>query len=78
MFESNFVNEYDLLETMKPLISSETIWKPHALLLVGDFFTSKKQYKKAREFYEKLLSLKDISPRFYEQARSQLTLNSNE
>lgn len=78
LFESNFVNEYDLLETIKPLISSETIWKPHALLLVGDFFTSKKQYKKAREFYEKLLSLKDISPRFYEQARSQLTLNSNE
>ena len=78
LFESNFVNEVDLLTTLQPLINSETIWKPHALLLLGDFFTSKNQHKKAAEFYKKLLSLKNISQEFYDQARYQLTLSLNE
>ena len=33
-----------LLETVKPLINSETVWKPHALLLLGDYFASKHEY----------------------------------
>ena len=38
LFESNFVSESDLLMSLKPLINEDTIWKPHALLLLGDFF----------------------------------------
>ena len=38
IYESNFVSESELLETLKPLINSGTIWKPHALLLLGDYY----------------------------------------
>ena len=38
LFQSNFVNEAELLVTVKPLINSETVWRPHALLLLGDYF----------------------------------------
>ena len=78
LFESNFVNESDLLASLNPLINSNSIWKPHALLLLGDYFYTKNEYNKAREFYSKILLLKNISNEFYEQSRSQLTLMIND
>jgi len=78
LFESSFINESDLLASLNPLINNDSIWKAHALLLIGDYFYSKEEYSKAREFYTKILSLKNINNEFYKQARSQLTLMIND
>ena len=78
LFESNFVNESDLLMSLKPLINEDTIWKPHALLLLGDFFYSKKEFQKAKEFYSQILLQKNINQQFYNQARIQLALMLND
>ena len=78
LFQSNFVNESELLETVKPLINSETVWRPHALLLLGDYFTFKKEYFKAKEFYMQILSLKNLHKELYNQARSQLIFITND
>ena len=78
LFESSFISESDLLASLNPLLNGDSIWKPHAILLVGDYFYSKEEYSKAREFYTKILSLKNINNEFYQQARSQLTLMINE
>ena len=72
LFQSNFVNEAELLQTINPLINSDTIWKSHALLLIGDYFLAKEEYVKAREFYTKLLSLKDLDEEIFKQGKSQL------
>ena len=78
LFLSNFVDETELLESVKPLISADTLWKPHTLLLLGDFFAAKQENIKAKEFYAQVLSLKKLHPDLYEQARSQLILISND
>ena len=78
LFQSDFVSELELLEALKPLINVETLWKPHALLLLGDYFVSKKEYLKAKEFYVQVLSLKNLHKELYEQARSQLVLITND
>ena len=78
LFQSNFVNELEMVESVKSLINAETLWKPHALLLLGDYFVSKKEYLKAREFYMQILSLKNLHKEFYEQAKSQLVWISND
>ena len=78
LFQSNFVNESELLVSVNPLINTETLWKPHALLLLGDYFFSKKQYFKAKEFYIRVLSLKDLHKDLYKQATSQLMLIVND
>ena len=72
LFQSNFLGEFELLKSVKPLINSETLWKPHALLLLGDYFFSKREYEKAKEFYTQILSLKNLNNELYDQARSQL------
>ena len=78
LFESNFVNESDLLTSLKPLINENTIWKPHALLLLGDYFYSKKEFQKAKDFYSQILLQKNINQQFYNQARIQLALMLND
>jgi len=78
LFQSNFEVELELLESAKPLINTETVWKPHALLLLGDYFASKKEYLKAKEFYVRILSLKNLHKELYNHARSQLIFITNE
>tara|TARA_Y100000590_G_C15600098_1_gene969664 strand:+ start:205 stop:852 length:648 start_codon:yes stop_codon:yes gene_type:complete len=78
LLQSDIVDEMELLEITKPLINNNTIWKPHALLLVGDFFVSRKEYSKAEEFYIQILSLKNLDEKLYEKARSKLVLIKNE
>ena len=78
LFQTNFENESELLKTAKPLLNSDTVWKPHILLLLGDYFVSKKQNLKAKEFYIKILSLKNLHKELYDQARSQLMLIEND
>ena len=78
LFQSHFVSELELLKALKPLINTETVWKPHALLLLGDYFTSKKEYLKAKEFYIQILSLKNLHKELYRQAESQLILITND
>ncbi len=78
LFQSNFINESELLEVLKPLINTDTAWKPHALLLLGDYFVSRKEYIKAKEFYMQILSLKNINRELYDQAKSRLVLIIND
>ena len=78
LFQSNFVSELELLDAVKPLINTETVWKPHALLLLGDYFASKKEYLKAKEFYIQILSLKNLHNELYNRARSQLIFITND
>ena len=78
LFQSNFANELEMVESVKLLINAETLWKPHALLLLGDYFVSKKEYLKAKGFYMQILSLKNLNKELYNQARSQLMLIAND
>ena len=77
LFSSNFVNESELLEEIKPLLNKDTLWKPHALLLLGDYFVSKKEYLKAKEFYIQILPMKNLDREMYDYAKSQMVFITN-
>lgn len=54
LYKSNYVEESKLLEEIKPLLNKkESVWKAHALLLLGDYYFSKKEFIKAKEFFYK-------------------------
>ena len=72
LFQSSFVNESELIEVLKPLVNTETIWKPHALLLLGDYFFSKREFLKAKEFYTLTLSLKNLDEELHDYVKLQL------
>lgn len=78
LYLSNFSNESELIDVLKPLINKESLWKPHALLLLGDYFYSKKEFVKSKEFYMKILLLKNIDNEFYNEVNSRLALILND
>ena len=59
LFNSNFESENRLLEILKPLINSESIWKSHALYLMAEYFYSKNEKEKSKEFFKKIISLEN-------------------
>ena len=59
LFNSDFISENDLLLILNPIIKSESIWKSHALYLVAEYFLSKNEKQKSKEFFNQILLLKD-------------------
>ena len=57
LYNSNFSDEIRLLEILNPIINSDSIWKSHSLYLMGEFFYSKNEKNKAKEFFNKILVL---------------------
>ena len=57
LFNSDFVSENELLKILNPVINSESIWKSHALYLLAEFFYSKGEKQKAKEFFKQILVL---------------------
>ena len=78
LFQSNFENEAELVEAARPILNDNTVWKPHTLLLLGDYFLSKKQNLKAKEFYLQVLSIKNLSIELTDYAKSRLMIIPNE
>ena len=59
LYNSDFGTENDLLKILNPIINSDSIWKPHALYLLGEYFLSKNEKQKSKEFFEKILTLEN-------------------
>ena len=78
LFNSNFISESKLLSDIQPLLNTETLWKPHALLLMGDYFAAKKEYVKAKEFYTQMLLIDNLQKDFYDQVISRLIFITND
>ena len=78
IFQSDFSNENDLLNTLKPILSGETLWKPHALLLMGDYYFGNDEKQKAKDFYGEILIFKNLDNEFYNRAKMQLAIINDE
>ena len=61
LFNSDFVSENELLKILNPVINSESIWKSHALYLLAEFFYSKEEKQKAKEFFNQILLLSNAN-----------------
>ena len=78
LFNSEFANENELLNILNPIIKSESIWKPHALYLMAEYYFAKKEKKKSKEFFEQLISLKNISEKIRLEAQKRLRSDFSE
>ena len=49
-------NEKELLDLLNPIINSKSIWRIQSIEFLGDYYFSKKQFKKAEQYYSILLN----------------------
>ena len=63
LFNSDFVQENELLNILNPVIKSESIWKPQALYLMAEFYLAKNQKQKSRNFFDQIMNIENVSPK---------------
>ena len=54
LYNSDFSSENEILEILNPIINSESMWKAHSLYLIAEYFYSKGQMQKAKEFFNQI------------------------
>ena len=78
LFNADEAQENDLLNILNPLINSESVWKSHALYLMAEYFYSKDQKKKSKEFFNQIISLENSNPDITLQAEKRLNRDLSE
>ena len=56
LFNGDTADENSLLQILDPLIKNDTIWRSHALYLLGEYFYAKNDKIKAKEFYQNIIT----------------------
>ena len=72
LFNADQAQESDLLNMLNPLIKSESVWKSHALYLMAEYFYSKDQKQKSKEFFNQIVSLENSNSDIKLQAEKRL------
>ena len=78
LYNANDSSEGDLLNILNPLIKSESIWKSHALYLMAEFFYSKKEMQKSKEFFNQILNLENANQEIQLEAQKRLNRDLSE
>ena len=78
LFNSDFVQENELLSILNPIIKSESMWKPQSLYLMAEYYLSKNQKQKSKEFFNQLIEMENISPKIKLEAQKRLRSDFSE
>ena len=78
LFNSDFVKENELLNILNPIIKSESMWKPQALYLMAEFYLSKNQKQKSKEFFNQIIDMENISPKIKLEVQKRLLSDFSE
>ena len=78
LYNSNSVSENELLMILNPLINSESIWKSHALYLVAEYFYSKNEKQKAKDFFDQIITLPQVNSDIKETTQKRLNRDYRE
>ena len=63
LFNSDFVDENQLLDILNPVIKSESMWKPQAMYLMAEFYLAKNQKQKSKDFFEQVMIIENVGPK---------------
>ena len=78
LFNADISNENELLDIINPLINSNSVWKSHALYLVAEFFYSKNEKQKSKEFYNQILITENANKDIVKEAQKRLNRDLSE
>ena len=78
LYNSDFSSEEEILNIINPLIKENNIWRSHSLYLIGEYYYSKNQKQKAKEFFEKIISINNTNPEIKLEAQKRLQRDFSE
>ena len=72
LYNSENASEEELLNIYKPLINNDNLWKSHALYVIAEYFFSKNEKQKSKEFFEKIIEMENSNPQIKIEAQKRL------
>ena len=78
LYNADHINESDLLNILNPIIKSDSVWKSHALYLTAEYFYSKNEMQKSKEFFNQILNLENANQQIKLEAQRRLNRDLSE
>ncbi len=78
LYNADNSNEGELLNILNPIIRSESIWKSHALYLMAEYFYSKNEMQKSKEFFTQIINLKEANQEIKLESQKRLNRDLSE
>ena len=78
LYNADQINESDLLNILNPIIKSDSVWKSHALYLTAEYFYSKNEMQKSKEFFNQILNLENSNQQIKLEAQRRLNRDLSE
>ena len=78
IYNSNFVDETELVEILRPVTNSDSIWKSHSLFLLADFFYYKENKAESKKLLTEIINYENSNPEIKLEAQKKLTRDFSE
>ena len=78
LFNANNIKENELLNILKPIINSNSVWKSHALYLIAEYFYSNNEKQKSKEFFNQIISLDNANEDLRTESQKRLNRDLSE
>ena len=78
LYNADSSNESELLSILNSLINSKSVWKSHALYLLAEYFYSKNEKQKSKEFFNQILSIENANQDIIKEAQKRLNRDLSE
>ncbi len=72
LYNSENSKENELLKILNPILNSESIWKSHSLYLMAEYFLSKNEKEKSKEFLKRIIELEFANPNIKAEAQKRI------
>ena len=78
LYNADNSQENELLGILKPILNSDSIWKSQALYLMAEYFFSKNEKQKSKEFFNQIISLENVNQDLKIEAQKRLNRDLSE
>ena len=78
LYNADTINEAQILEILNPVINSKSVWKSHALYLVAEYFFSKGEKQKSKEFFSQIITLENANLDILKETQKRLNRDLSE
>ena len=78
LYNADQVDENTLIDILNPIINSESVWRSHGLYLLAEYFYSKNEKKKSKEFFETILKTENANKNLIIESQKRLSRDLSE
>ena len=78
LFNADYANESQMLKILSPVTNSKSVWKSHALYLLAEYFYSKNEKQKSKEFFNQILNTKNANTDIIKETQKRLNRDLSE